>query len=291
MEGIQRSVASRKAYRSHVTCLFHKMEELITKSSHLTLEESELTTLNNCLEQLKHKRKILAELDTKISETITNPDGLETEIFQAEELQDSILEHASQAKRLVENPQPVIVQQPLNVDAISYQPLQANDLNSQVNGTDTVVHEEQPPGDAVISASDNNSDASDAEGRNGNTYLSLRNTATPTQITTRLPKLTLPTFAGDPLSWRTFWDSFEAAVHSNHTLSRVQKFNYLRAQVKDEAAKTIAGFPLTNENYEHSVILLKERFGHTYKIVKCTHAGITSFIKPFQQYGKSSFIL
>ena len=115
----------------------------------------------------------------KISEAITNPDELETEIFQVEELQDSILEHASRAKRVVENPQPVIVQQPLNVDAISYQPLQADDLNSQVNGTDTIVHEEQPPADAVISASDNNSDASDTEQRNGNTSLP-RNTATPT---------------------------------------------------------------------------------------------------------------
>ena len=57
------------------------MEELTTKSSHSTLEESELTTLNNCLEQLERKRKILAELDTKISKAITNPDDLETEIF------------------------------------------------------------------------------------------------------------------------------------------------------------------------------------------------------------------
>ena len=29
-----------------------------------------------------------------------------------------------------------------------------------------------------------------------------------------LPKLTLPVFSGDPLNWQTFWDSFNAAVHS-----------------------------------------------------------------------------
>ena len=44
-----------------------------------------------------------------------------------------------------------------------------------------------------------------------------------------LPKLTLPTFSGDSLNWRTFWDSFYAAIHANPSLSGIQKFNYLKA--------------------------------------------------------------
>ena len=47
----------------------------------------------------------------------------------------------------------------------------------------------------------------------------------------------------------------------------VQKLNYLRAQVTDEAAKSIAGFRLTNINYEHLIALLRERFGQIQKIV------------------------
>ena len=38
---------------------------------------------------------------------------------------------------------------------------------------------------------------------------------------TRLPKLSLPTFSGDPLTWQTFWDSFDAAVNKNVGLSGV----------------------------------------------------------------------
>ena len=83
----------------------------------------------------------------------------------------------------------------------------------------------------------------------------------------RLPKLSLPTFSGEPLSWQTFWDSFSAAVHSNYTLSGVQKFNYLRAQLQGDAARAIAGFPLTDANYTHSIDLLRERFGQSHKIV------------------------
>ena len=87
------------------------------------------------------------------------------------------------------------------------------------------------------------------------------------QNVSRLPKLTLPTFSGDPLQWKTFWDSFNAAVHSNVGLSGVQKFNYLRAQLHGDAAHVIAGFPLTDSNYAQSVTLLKDRFRQPYKLV------------------------
>ena len=73
----------------------------------------------------------------------------------------------------------------------------------------------------------------------------------------RLPKLSLPTFSGDPLSWQTFWDCFSAAVDSSPVLSGVQKFNYVRAQLQGEAARAMARFPLTDANYLH---LIKERF-------------------------------
>ena len=74
-------------------------------------------------------------------------------------------------------------------------------------------------------------------------------TDTPHQNISRLPKLNLPYFSGDPLVWQTFWDSFEAAIHSNPSLTGVQKFNYLRAQLQGDAARVIAGFLLTNSNY------------------------------------------
>ena len=49
-----------------------------------------------------------------------------------------------------------------------------------------------------------------------------------------LPRLNIPTFAGDALSWEPFWDSFDAAMHSNSALSAVQKLTYLRSQLQPE---------------------------------------------------------
>ena len=73
------------------------------------------------------------------------------------------------------------------------------------------------------------------------------------QFVTRLPKLTLPTFSGNPLQFQTFWDSFEAAVHNNNSLTGVQKFHYLRSQLVGDASHVIANFPLTDLSYQHSV--------------------------------------
>jgi len=70
------------------------------------------------------------------------------------------------------------------------------------------------------------------------------------------------------------WDSFYAAVHSNPSLSCVQKFNYLRAQLHGDAG-VIDGFPLTDDNYAH---LLKNRFSQSYKLV---HGGTAQFEEAF----------
>ncbi|XP_071153114.1 uncharacterized protein [Mytilus edulis] len=51
-------------------------------------------------------------------------------------------------------------------------------------------------------------------------------------------------------------------------MTDVQKFDYLKAQLQNEALRTIAGFALTNANYADAIILLKERFGQTEKITQ-----------------------
>jgi len=62
-------------------------------------------------------------------------------------------------------------------------------------------------------------------------------------------QITLPTFTGNPLDWLTFWDSCQAAIHLNPNLSDVQKFNYLKAQLDRDAAKTIDWFSLSDHTY------------------------------------------
>ena len=61
--------------------------------------------------------------------------------------------------------------------------------------------------------------------------------------TSCLPKLSIPIFSGDLLTWQSFWDCFNSAVNSNTTLLDVQKLSYLRAQLQGDASRVVAGFP------------------------------------------------
>ncbi|XP_060568771.1 uncharacterized protein LOC132727352 [Ruditapes philippinarum] len=96
----------------------------------------------------------------------------------------------------------------------------------------------------------------------------------------RLPKLSLPKFNGDILSWQTFWDSFESTVHLNCNLTDVQKFSYLKSQLEGEANRTIDGFALTNTNYARATELLKERYGQKHKIIHATMQSLLQLPAP-----------
>jgi hypothetical protein len=67
-------------------------------------------------------------------------------------------------------------------------------------------------------------------------------------------------FSGDPKSWQLFWDSFEAAIHNNGSVSKIDKLNYLKSLVEGNGASAIDGFALTADNYEAACIVLKDRF-------------------------------
>jgi hypothetical protein len=78
----------------------------------------------------------------------------------------------------------------------------------------------------------------------------------------KLPKLVLKRFNGDLTKWATFWDSFESSVHNNSSLSDVDKFNYLNAQLEGRASEAVAGLKLTSANYGEAIAILKKRFGN-----------------------------
>ena len=82
-----------------------------------------------------------------------------------------------------------------------------------------------------------------------------------TPIKVKLPRLEVRKFSGKLEEWQEFWDSFESAIHSNDSLSKVDKFSYLRGLLREPARSAIAGFALTSANYEAVVQLLKKRFG------------------------------
>ena len=88
----------------------------------------------------------------------------------------------------------------------------------------------------------------------------------------RLPKLSLPKFSGSVLQWKGFWDSFKAAVHNKPSVSPINKFNYLKANLEGQALMVVSGLELSNENYEVAVQMLKTRFGDTNRILEAHYS-------------------
>ena len=94
----------------------------------------------------------------------------------------------------------------------------------------------------------------------------------------RLPKLDMEPYDGSPHKYQLFMDSFESSVNSNHRLSGIDKFLYLRSLLKGRALSTIQGLSLTGENYVSALQLLKARFGDE-KMLKATFFGAIHNLK------------
>ena len=94
---------------------------------------------------------------------------------------------------------------------------------------------------------------------------------TPTKATeafaTKLPKLELPTFHGDILRWKNFWEQFCVFVHNRMNIPKEEKLMYLQNVIKDKTAKSlIAGFTKLSDHYDEAVKCLQERYDHPRQI-------------------------
>ena len=87
----------------------------------------------------------------------------------------------------------------------------------------------------------------------------------------RLPKLNVPTFDGNLIHWKQFWDQFNVVVHNKTSLSDAEKTVYLQNAIKDGAARNaIEGLSHSGDNYEEAVKCLKSRYDRP-RLIQRTH--------------------
>ena len=103
----------------------------------------------------------------------------------------------------------------------------------------------------------------------------------------KLSKLTLNKFNGEPKRWQECFDSFCVAVHDNSAISAVEKFTYLRSLLEGKTARAISGLQLTSANCSAALEVLRERFVkkqiiinlHTESLIKLKPVNVISDIK------------
>ena len=338
-EDLTRLQASRKAYKSHVTRLFHKIDSSLDTE----VDDYTITTLRTAIEQLNSKKTKITELDVRIAAVITDSEELTEAMTEAGELEDSITDKIARVLRFIElqtlgktpPPSPVshasLISRP--TVASTELPLSLSSAVEPTSISSTLALESSsditPHSSASTSIDTISSIVSSMPTVGTVTTVPLISTpllssmmpattmypysdtlaprTVPTSLASatsipesmatipeprshvhvssqslnsRLPKLILPVFSGDPLNWQTFWDSFNTAVHINPTLGCIQKFNYLKAQLQGDAARAIAGLPLTERNYQHSIELLKERFGQPHKLINAHMQALLDMANP-----------
>ena len=100
--------------------------------------------------------------------------------------------------------------------------------------------------------------------------------ATPSggSLTTKLPKLTLPSFSGEYTQWVSFWDQFTTLVDSKRDMTNVEKLSYLKLALKGYAAQIVLSLLVTDTNYDIVKRKLEERYNNKRSIVKAHLAAI-----------------
>ncbi|GBL75222.1 hypothetical protein AVEN_194457-1 [Araneus ventricosus] len=85
----------------------------------------------------------------------------------------------------------------------------------------------------------------------------------------KLPLLNISILSGNCSEWLNFWNSFEVAIHKNDSLSKIEKVAYLKTYLRGTALAAVSGFALTEQNYDSSIALIKERFDRSDLVISC----------------------
>ena len=264
----------RGAHRASVTRMIAVSYEVIGSEEH---EESVARKLNQKKGAIVEKRELLKVLDAELLDLI-NEDELEEEITVSDEIQEKIdlvlLDIDRALNRIAKE------------KSKSPTPDRASTVRSGSKSPSPLTVADHSSDDVVTSprATEREDDVGSSDPRRPTLVVPTLRSSDPVEddiVAThvprvKLPKLSLKKFNGDLTQWVTFWDTFESSIHSNPSLTRIDKFNYLSSLLESTAAEAISGLTaaeaisglkLTAANYEEAITSLKRRFGNRQLIV------------------------
>ncbi|XP_073821302.1 uncharacterized protein [Musca autumnalis] len=89
---------------------------------------------------------------------------------------------------------------------------------------------------------------------------SLLNASMACGSSSRLPSLKLPNFDGKYSEYQRFITAYNNIVHENHSISVIEKFNYLLNCLSGPALAVVEPFQVCEDNYEKALQRLQERY-------------------------------
>ncbi|KAG0414622.1 hypothetical protein HPB47_008220 [Ixodes persulcatus] len=216
---------TRGVVRSAVTRTISQLDGLIQNPNTTELD------LRLPLDYLIQKQTSLADLDRDIL-TSTTDDDLENEIEGAEDYRTGISHGITRLRYALDKlSQPTII-----ATSVASTP------------TDTLQHSGHPPTTETLSSLPPTGTVLTAPAHGSHRRVAL-------------PKLQVPTFAGNISDWQGFWDHFDVTIHQNPDLPPIENFKYLMTYLTHNAKRAVEGIRLSEQNYDLAVRTLHDRFG------------------------------
>ena len=229
-EALPRMKKMRSAHRGSVTRILTQIYESLEST-----EQPNLARLRQQKQSLSGKLETLSKLDDELTELV-DEDELDNEISQADQYREKIqmaIIDIDQALRkcTIRSTSPEAVTLRRDIVTETNERDETSPTIRTVEVTDPPL--EEPPTPTIM-------DTTDALPMDTTTTVDVTTaTIDPVSLTeppvsvpiprVKLPKLSLRRFNGDITKWASFWDSFDSAIHSNASLSGVDKFNYLNS--------------------------------------------------------------
>ena len=229
-EQLPRLRATRVGNKGVVTKLIPETEGIL--HGPYPLEEKTRNRLVRIEKVLKEKTELIHDLDEKII-AVCKVEDIKEEIENAEDLKMRVMD-AIEA---------------ISIGTTPTTPFNSSSSSNLTQETNTIFIPPSSPGSSSGSQQQ-------PQGNFGN------GTENPKTAQTKLHR-----FKGDVTQFRTFWDTFESQVHSNPGLTKIDKFSYLVSLLEGTASRAIKGLPVTEENYDSVVDILKKRFGKPQKLI------------------------
>jgi hypothetical protein len=254
-ENLARIKAVRAGNRAVITKLTREADYILHQSE---VNTGRLQTISTLLDDKLATIKVLDSQVVNLCEV--------TDIADEIEAADDILSCVLDAQRNIQDGINRLTVQLSTPETIAMDTTETLPNEPSTNDNNTVEH---------LGLNDNNEASSTAVHQENETVTTepatppaqLSALAGVTQLRPKLPKLVLSKFKGNIANWTGFWDSYQVAVHDNPLLSPIDKFNYLNSLLEGAAARAIQGLSLTSANYEHAIVLLKERFGKPQRVI------------------------
>ena len=99
----------------------------------------------------------------------------------------------------------------------------------------------------------------------------------------KLPKLDVPTFDGNLIHWKQFWEQFSVSVHNQLNLSNAEKIVYLQHAIKGGSARNaIEGLSHSGDNYNEAVECLRACFDRP-RLIHHTHVQMIVDAPPLKE--------